>query len=328
MPMQLGRIKGVFVRRTAVLSALLSLLVFYPMSHALGEDFQLKNGDVFKGELVTPNDQGIVVRLDIGGFSERIWWSKLTQETLQKVMRNQDARKFAAPFLEPTRQERQQDIVFRWNEVPEKIENAEPGEFAQAITTPVGYGLLGLVLLASIYAGAAIAPYRNQPTALVCAVSAILPGLGPLLFLSMPTRELERPQSAPRPIEDDLGQHEAPSEEEKSSVPPPAGGGLKLGGRAAADSKMDTNLYSHSDTEFSRRFFETKFPSFFRMTPRPEEKDFMLHISTVKNSFRIKRISRITGTDLYAMMPTTGAQEQKVPFSEITTVQVKHKDDK
>ena len=326
--MQLGRIFSANRRRHALLTAIIGCLAFLPICHALAEEFQLKNGDVYNGELVTPNDQGIVIRLDIGGFSERIWWSKLTQETLQKVIRNSDARPFAVPFLEPTRQERQQDIVFRWDEVPEVAENAESEALSQAVMTPVGYVILGLILIASIYSGAAVAAFRNQPTALVCAVSALLPVLGPILFLSVPSKEVILDSPAPRPSNDDFGPSATPSEVEKSTVPPPSGGGLKIGGRAAAESKMDLSPYSHADTEFSRRFFETKFPSFFRLTPRPEEKDFMLHISTVKNSLRIKRISRITGTDLYAMMPTTGSQEQKVVFSEITFVQVKHKDDK
>src|ERR1051325_6942633 len=47
-----------------------------------GEEFRLNNGDVLRGEAVSFNDDGLVVRLDIGGHSPRISWSKLTQETL------------------------------------------------------------------------------------------------------------------------------------------------------------------------------------------------------------------------------------------------------
>ena len=44
---------------------------------AMGAEYRLNNGDVLNGQAASFNDDGLVVRLDLGGFSPRIPWGKL-----------------------------------------------------------------------------------------------------------------------------------------------------------------------------------------------------------------------------------------------------------
>ena len=75
---------------------LLGCLSVWQCSTALlGGEFRLTNEDVVRGEPVTFDDVGMVVRLDIGGYSQRISWSKLTQDSLQELAKNPQAAKFA-----------------------------------------------------------------------------------------------------------------------------------------------------------------------------------------------------------------------------------------
>src|SRR5688500_5198074 len=67
---------------------------------ALGGEFRLNNGDIIRGEPVSFNDDGMVVRLDIGSHSPRLSWSKMTQETLQQLANNPQAARFVEPFIE------------------------------------------------------------------------------------------------------------------------------------------------------------------------------------------------------------------------------------
>ena len=49
-----------------------------------------------------------------------------------------------------------------------------------------------LLYAANIYAGYEISIFRARPPALVCGVSAVLPLIGPIIFLSMPTKIARR----------------------------------------------------------------------------------------------------------------------------------------
>src|SRR5438874_10693195 len=91
------------------LLVLISLAVWHCSVGLLADEFRLNNGDVLRGEAVSFNDDGLVVRLDIGGHSPRISWSKLTQETLQQLAKNPQSAKFVEPFIDlpPTPKEKE-----------------------------------------------------------------------------------------------------------------------------------------------------------------------------------------------------------------------------
>src|SRR5689334_3055992 len=84
--------------RLGVIGTLFALLL--SLITAFGAEFRLNNGDVLKGEAASFNDDGLVVRLDIGGFSPRIAWGKLTQETLKQLAPNPQATEFVDPYIE------------------------------------------------------------------------------------------------------------------------------------------------------------------------------------------------------------------------------------
>src|SRR5262245_4390208 len=63
------------------------------------------NGDVVRGELADAKPDGIVVRLDNGGFSPLIDYAKLSDETLKMLSDNPKAHRFVEPFLAPPAEE-------------------------------------------------------------------------------------------------------------------------------------------------------------------------------------------------------------------------------
>src|SRR6185437_3062346 len=76
------------------------LILFLGGFSASGAEYHLSNGDVLKGEAASFNDDGLVVRLDIGGFSPRIPWGKFTQETLKELSTNPQAKEFVEPYID------------------------------------------------------------------------------------------------------------------------------------------------------------------------------------------------------------------------------------
>src|SRR5689334_20357994 len=139
-------------------------------------EYHLTNDDVIRGEPVAFDDDGMVVRLDIGGFSPRIGWSKLTQESLQELSKNPQAAKFAEPFIDtppPAKSVKQKkDIVIK--PVPRVERIAKPNFFA-SFATPAGAGLLLVLFLANLYAAYEIAVFRQRPPLLVCGLSILFP---------------------------------------------------------------------------------------------------------------------------------------------------------
>src|ERR1051325_2247080 len=63
---------------------LLVLLMIWAVQSLLSAaEFKLTNGDVIRGEPASVNADGMVIRQEIGGFSDRISWARFTQESLK-----------------------------------------------------------------------------------------------------------------------------------------------------------------------------------------------------------------------------------------------------
>lgn len=295
---------------------------------AFGAEFRLLNGDVYKGEAASFNDDGLVVRLDIGGFSPRVPWGKLTQETLKQLADNPEAHELVEPYIEvpievrqAERQKRKEIKVTEPPRVP--LPASQSGLFA-SLANPVGYFLLGILYLANLYAGYEVARFRGRPIPVVVGLSAILPVLGPALFLIIPgahaegASEAEAAPAAPTEAVNPMAQALP------SSM---SGGGLGLaahgGGAKSAANSAYSQVYNRSNTTFDRRFFETKFTGFFRVVPGDAEKDLIMVIKTPKTEIAATRVSRISAAE--AHFQTLRGAEVNVPFSEMTEVTTRAK---
>jgi hypothetical protein len=308
--------------------SVIALVAWFAIVAAPAADFKLANGNTIRGDVASADEDGLVVKLDIGGFSKREAWINFSQETLKELSKDQKMTQFVEPFieLEPEQikeKEKQKEIIVK--EVPNRLER-EPGKIGllAALLTPMGIALLAVVLLTSVYAGYEIAMYRQQPPALVCVVCAIAPILGPVLFLCLPRPEMHgHAEAAPPPPE--------PTSPLGGGKPATAGagGGLSLAAAAAkagGSGQALPQVFSRGDTTFNRRFFETKFPGFFRVVPGEAEKDLVLDIKVVRGEYVAKRITRISSNEMHVQVLNGG--EVLVQFAEMTTVTLRHKDAK
>lgn len=302
-------------------------LLLWP-SVGFGGEYRLNNGDILRGEAVSFNDDGLVVRLDIGGHSPRISWSKLTQETLKELAANPAATRFVEPFIEepPVPREKITKRQIALKPVP-RVSRIEKPNFFASIATPAGIAIGLVLLLGNLYAAYEIARYRNRPPGLVCGVSLLLPVIGPALFLAMPTAEGHIADEAVPP--EAAAQAAGKSTTGPLAKTPMASGlsiahGEKPGGAPAAASGPQS--YKRGEFTFNRRFMETKFPGFFRVVQGEAEKDLVLVVRTAKEEHIAKRISRISTNELH-LQPLRGS-EVSVAFAEIVEVLVRHKDAK
>jgi hypothetical protein len=175
------------VRRLCLIAAwLIGGLLAGP---AYADSFTLANGETITGELLmgSESDAGIQIKVGEGKY-ERVPWANFSQEDLKKLAKVQKLTPLVEPFIEITQADK-----IKKTEVNIKQPNRlalPPKQSLVGALFSSGLGLLIMLLLyaANIYAGYEISIFRARPTALVCGISAALPLIGPIIFLSMPTK--------------------------------------------------------------------------------------------------------------------------------------------
>jgi hypothetical protein len=309
---------------------------------ARGETFKLTTGETITGEVLTSgaNDQGIQVKVGEGKY-ERVPWSSFSQEDLKKFAQNPKLEPFVEPLIEITAEERIKKTEVQIKE-PQRLERPA-GHSLFAALAGSGPGLLILLLLyaANLYAAYEIALFRAQSVPMVCGVSAVLPIVGPIVFLSMATQMRTAEEPIEAPAEAPLEPGAAPGNDAipaaaaapdatnpmQGAAPHPAG--LKLAHSepaAAAPASTPATIYQRGQFTFNRRFFETKFPNFFGMVRKDADKNLELVIKSVRGEYAGQRISRIAANDLHLEMHVGSAsQEVLIPFQEIQQIQVRQK---
>ena len=302
------------------------VLAWVVPENLFGTEYKLENGNIINGEVASADEDGVVFRLDVGGFSRREPWINFSQESLKELGKDPNLLDFVDPFIELppevlAERERKRQIVVQ--PVTGRIERPASPTFFGGFVSPIGFLILAILLGASVYAGYEVALFRNQPIPLVCGISAILPVLGPLIFLAMPTREMHSTQEAVAP---EQAAAAAIVANPLAGDAPRASGGLSLAAGAKSGGEQALpQTFARGDFTFNRRFFETKFPGFFRLVPSEAEKDLVLAIKGTKKEFLARRISRISSNEMH-IQPLSGAGEVMVTFAEIASVTLRHKD--
>jgi hypothetical protein len=284
-------------------------------------EFKMTNGDIIKGEPSSINSDGLVIRLDLGGFTERYGWGLFTQETLKLMEQNPQAKQFVEPFIEipvdvkARERAKKKEIIVK---EPTVVERPGNKSFIGGLMAPAGFLVLGILFFANLYAAFHIAQFRGRPVAMVVGASVILPFLAPIMFLLLPGTDV-----AAAPVE-----HAAANTEVVSADAKVPGMQSNLGIKShekAGPKGAEAQVYKRTEVTFDRRFFETKFTGFFRVVP--ENSDMILAVRTAKQEYVARRISRISGTEVHLQL-LRGNTEVSVPFGEIAEVQVRHKDAK
>jgi hypothetical protein len=275
------------------------------------------------------NDAGIQIRIGEGQY-ERVPWGKFSQEDLRKLGENPKLQPFVEPFIEVT----QEELIKKTDIGPIKptprLERPAPRSLLGALFgSSVGIVAILLMYAANLFAAYEVAIFRAQPVGLVCGVAAVLPLIGPIIFLSMPTRmsaryegeeaEAAAAEAAPPTFSVPSAQPEQGTGE--------AGGGLRLAHAEPAEAakSAQAQVFARGQYTFNRRFFETKFPGFFGVVRREAERGLVLVFKTSRGQFIAHRITRIAAGDLHVdVVHGSRTEEVMISFPEIQEVQLKH----
>jgi hypothetical protein len=330
------------VRRLCLIAAwLIGGLLAGP---AYADTFTLANGETITGELLmgSENDAGIQIKVGEGKY-ERVAWASFSQDDLKKLVKVPKLAPLVEPFIEITQADKIKKTEVNIKQ-PARLNLPAKGSLIGALASS-GLGLLVLLLLyaANIYAGYEISIFRARPTVLVCGVSAALPLIGPIIFLSLPTKlapveETLAPEPEPAP-EAEAAEAVNPMHADGAAHPTAlrlAGSGpqdeVKVGqfeGGAKKPAIPETVVYQRGQYTFNRRFIETKFPGFFGVVRRDADRDMVLVIKSSRGEYVGQRISRIAANDLHLQVQRGHASEEvMIPFVEIKEIRLQHKDAK
>jgi hypothetical protein len=330
------------VRRFCLIAVLLIGGLLAGTAHA--ETFKLANGETLTGELLTTSitDAGVQIKVGDGKY-EKVPWANFSQEDLKKFAKVQKLEPLVMPFIEETQEEKIKKTEVNIKPPP-RLQRPAPQSLVGAMFSS-GLGLFIVLVLyaANLYAGYEVSIFRARRAALVCGVSAVLPLIGPIIFLCLPTQMLPAaeaweptpevgaegtPASAVNPMQAEGVEH--PSALKLADTEP--AGGVKVGhfeGGADKPAIPPTTTYQRGQFTFNRRFLETKFAGFFSVIRRDADRDMVLVIKTSRGEYIGQRISRIAANDLHLQVQRGHATEEvMIPFVEIKEIQLKHKDAK
>jgi hypothetical protein len=285
--------------------------------------YPLLNGEVLTGDAVHFNAQGAIFKRSDGSFTSRTSWTNFTEAALKELGKDARAKPFVDQYLEAAEEDEPEAKRAEITVKPvERLERSNPkAGFGAIFSSPLSIALILLVWAANIYAAYEIALFRNYPWMLVCGIAAVAPVIGPVLFLCLPT--YMRTEETEEVVEAEQGHADVPVTQTAVEASP-------LGPATeapAAPAGPAHTVYKRGQTTFNRRFFETKFANFLRVTPLEPDKDLVLIIKSSRGEYTGNRIVRINPNDFHLLVMKGGASnEVLIPFTEVQEVHVKHKD--
>ena len=310
-----------------ILSIILGLWLGGMLVAAAAETYPLTDGSSLTGDVISYNDNGVVFRVELDKYSERVPWTKFSQEALALLSKNPKIKPFADPFVETVQVARAKKASVQAHEVSRLQLPPRQSLIGSLFSSSVGLIALMLIYAGNIYAGYEIAVCRSRPIPLVMGSAVVLPIVGPIVFLAMPVRA-----AAPEPSA--LETH-APTQ--TFAVPgsaQPAASGIHImeaswqgkSSSAPAANPNEPQVFQRGQFTFNRRFFETKFSGFFALIRREADKNLVLTVRTGRANMIVERITRIATNEMHVETMQGGTkQEVMVPFAEVVEVQLKPK---
>ncbi len=312
--------------------------------------YKLIEGEALRGDPISYNETGLIVRQSDGTVSTRTPWAQFSQEALKQLMAEAKTPKdksYVEPFVEEVAQQeaKRKEIVVKQVEPPPRP-TGRVGFFA-GFSSPVFVVIFLITYFANIYAAYEIAFFKNFSPAMVCGVAAVVPWIGPTIFICVPKK--------PDPMHGELYESvESASHEEVATGEPIFHHQTAAPGDTTVESNplapIAPSLHPHvklavapptepavalpapmifrrGEFSFNRRFFETKLAGFFRLVPGDTEKDMVIVIKSARGEFTGKRITRVTQTELYLQVfKENVTHDEMIPFTEVQEVIIQHKE--
>jgi hypothetical protein len=280
------------------------------------DTYALTDGTSLSGDIAKANDYDVMIHTTSDTFTN-IPWPQFSQDTLKQIAGNPKYAAWAGPFIQPTApaQTAKQDIQIK--PVTRMALPEHPSVFGGMVSSSLGLFILLIIYAANLFAAFEVAVVRGKPIGAVMGLSAVLPIIGPIIFLSQPikaksTEEAPLEEGAPGALPP--GTAPAPGQEDIQIVAASWQGSQE-------EKKPQPQVFSRGKFTFNKRFIETKFAGFIG-EPKGDAKNFTMEIKTLKETIAVECFKQVGQTE--AILETPNGQVT-LPFADIQEVKLNPK---
>lgn len=294
----------------------------------------LTDGTILSGDIVRYDDNSVMLR-EPGEVYTNVLWTLFSQDSLKQLAQDPKIAGLVAPFIEPTVPARPPKAGIELRSVDRLEMPPKTSVVGGLFTSSVGWFILLVIYGANLYAAYEIARCCSRPVPVVVGASAVLPLIGPVVFLLLPQPSAATPEA--EAVEETPA---APSVPGGAAAPAPAatvagatvaeapGEGAHISAAswmpsaepaAPTPAKPQTVSFQRGKFTFNKRFIETKFSAF----AKGAEGDTVMVIMTLKDKFVVQRLGQIGANDLQIICADS---EATVTYGEIQEIQIKPKD--
>lgn len=280
-------------------------------SFASAETFSLTDGGAVTGDIVKFDDGGLMLKTPADTYTN-IAWARFSQDALKQVSANPKIKPLAEPFLEPEPAQRVQKAEISVNDV-KRMERPEPSLFGGLFKSPLGWFLLLVIYGANLFAAYEISIVKARSAAQVMGVAAVLPIIGPIIFLVMKINMPEPVNAEEEALAAEVVAAQKPRTEieiEEASWKP------------QAEKKTEAQIFARGKFTFNKRFLETRFGDFTGAATGPLAQKFTLEVKTMKGAIAVERIAQIGQNEI--ILETADGQVS-VPLADLQEVKLNPK---
>ena len=249
--------------------------------------FSLTDGTTVSGDIVKIDDNGMVLRT-AGDAYENLPWARFSQESLKELAANPKVRQLVEPFIEPDAAQHAAKAEIKIHDVTRLALPENPSLFGGLFHSSLGLLLLLAIYAANLYAAYEVSIIRARPVAQVMGLSAVLPMIGPIIFLAMPMK-----------VEEVVEEPVAVSSQAPASFSRPKEEAQVVEASSREDVRKPNPLvFARGKFTFNKRFIETKFAGYIGEPKGEALKYTMVLKSGQQGDFVVERITQVGASDV------------------------------
>ncbi len=293
---------------------LLSLWLGLVTSAFAAETFTLSDGASLAGDIVKSDDNGVMLHTPEEVYTN-IPWGRFSQDSLKQLSANPKMKAFVEPFILPDESKRPQKAEIQVNEVKRMELPPNPSLLGGLFKSPLGLVILLVIYAANLYAGYEISIVKARSAAQVMGLAAVLPIIGPVIFLIMPMQVQisdEKKEEDAVAAEVAAAQH-LPSDDIQIS---------EASWKPQEEKKPEPQIFSRGKYTFNKRFIETRFGDYLGAASAGLAAKFTMEVKTMKDQFVVERIAQIAQTEVIF---ETAKGQITVPVADIQEIKLNPK---
>ena len=276
----------------------------------------LTDGSTLTGEMLKHDDNGLQLR--VGETYTNVAWARLSQDALKQLANDPKIKPQVEPFIEPEVSQRAPKPEIKINAVTRLARPANPSILGGLLTSSVGKFIFFVLFLANLFAAYEISIVKARPAAQVVGLSALLPIIGPVIFLILPMVE--------KAATEEHVEHAAPAGTQGAAAQAAAANpGIEIGDASwkhQEAKKAEAQIFARGKFTFNKRFIETKFAGFIGGEPKGDAVKFTMEVKTGGGQFAVEHIAQVGMAE--AIFETPNGQVT-VPFADILEIKLNPK---